>query len=68
MYSTGGLLLKYTPAKTVTDCFKYRNEIGRDMVLEALKDCRQSRRYDGKWWDRVWKNWMSENMLHFPDK
>ncbi len=29
----------YTPAKTVADCFKYRNKIGLDVALEALRDC-----------------------------
>ncbi len=27
----------YNPAKTVADCFKYRNKIGLDVALEALK-------------------------------
>jgi len=30
----------YNPAKTVADCFKYRNKIGLDVALEALRDCR----------------------------
>ena len=29
----------YSPAKTVADCFKYRNKIGFDVALEALRDC-----------------------------
>ena len=29
----------YSPAKTVADCFKYRNKIGLDVALEALRDC-----------------------------
>jgi len=29
----------YDPAKTVADCFKYRNKIGLDVALEALRDC-----------------------------
>lgn len=29
----------YNPAKTVADCFKYRNKIGLDVAMEALKDC-----------------------------
>ena len=29
----------YNPAKTVADCFKYRNKIGQDVALEALRDC-----------------------------
>jgi len=28
----------YSPAKTVADCFKYRNKIGLDIAIEALKD------------------------------
>jgi predicted transcriptional regulator of viral defense system len=28
----------YSPAKTVADCFKFRNKIGVDVALEALKD------------------------------
>ncbi|HPX50050.1 MAG: type IV toxin-antitoxin system AbiEi family antitoxin domain-containing protein [Desulfomonilia bacterium] len=35
----------YSPAKTVADCFKFRNKIGIDVALEALRDiiCRYSR-------------------------
>jgi predicted transcriptional regulator of viral defense system len=29
----------YSPAKTVADCFKYRNKIGPDVAIEALRDC-----------------------------
>ncbi len=28
----------YTPAKTVADCFKYRNKVGIDVAVEALRD------------------------------
>ncbi len=28
----------YNPAKTVVDCFKYRNKIGLDVAIEALKE------------------------------
>jgi hypothetical protein len=28
----------YSPAKTVADCFKYRNKIGAEIAVEALKD------------------------------
>ncbi len=31
-------------AKTVADCFKYRNKIGLDVALEALRECRRGRR------------------------
>jgi predicted transcriptional regulator of viral defense system len=41
----------YNPAKTVVDCFKYRNKTGLDVALEALKECRQSRKCGG---DLLW--------------
>jgi predicted transcriptional regulator of viral defense system len=28
----------YSAAKTVADCFKYRNKIGTEVAVEALKD------------------------------
>ncbi len=31
----------YGPAKTVADCFKYRNKIGLEVALEALRECRR---------------------------
>lgn len=34
----------YSPAKTVADCFKYRNKIGLDVALEALRDCWRQKR------------------------
>ena len=34
----------FNPAKTVADCFKYRNKIGLDVALEALKECILDRR------------------------
>ncbi len=34
----------YSPEKTITDCFKYRNKIGLDVALEALKIYLQLRR------------------------
>lgn len=34
-----GVTVRITnPAKTITDCFKYRNKIGLDVALEALKE------------------------------
>lgn len=32
------------PAKTVADCFKYRNKIGRDVAVEALRDAIEQRK------------------------
>jgi predicted transcriptional regulator of viral defense system len=34
----------YSVAKTVADCFKYRNKIGLDVALEALRDAWRSKR------------------------
>lgn len=34
----------YCVAKTVADCFKYRNKIGLDVALEALRDCLRRKR------------------------
>ncbi|MFZ5759834.1 MAG: type IV toxin-antitoxin system AbiEi family antitoxin domain-containing protein [Thermodesulfobacteriota bacterium] len=30
-------ILVYSPEKTIADCFKFRNKLGLDVVLEALK-------------------------------
>jgi len=35
----------YSAAKTGTDCFEFRNKIGLDVALEALKDAWRSRRF-----------------------
>ncbi|WP_306549128.1 type IV toxin-antitoxin system AbiEi family antitoxin domain-containing protein [Desulfobulbus sp.] len=42
----------YQPAKTVADCFKYRNKIGLDVALEALKDCLRNGRCEA---DTLWR-------------
>ncbi|MGD9630657.1 MAG: type IV toxin-antitoxin system AbiEi family antitoxin domain-containing protein [Pyrinomonadaceae bacterium] len=34
----GGSVKVYNPAKTIADCFKYRNKIGLDVAMEALRD------------------------------
>jgi predicted transcriptional regulator of viral defense system len=34
----------YSPAKTVADCFKYRNKIGVDVAVEALRETLCDRR------------------------
>ncbi len=41
----------YKPAKTVADCFKYRNKIGLDVAIEALKDCRDQKKCSQ---DQLW--------------
>jgi predicted transcriptional regulator of viral defense system len=39
-------------AKTVADCFKFRNKIGLDVALEALRECWRARRCT---MDDLWK-------------
>jgi predicted transcriptional regulator of viral defense system len=39
-------------AKTVADCFKYRNKIGLDVALEALKEFRASKKWSH---DELWR-------------
>lgn len=33
----------YSPAKAVVDCFRYRNKIGTDVAIEALRDALRKR-------------------------
>ncbi len=42
----------YCVAKTVADCFKYRNKIGLDVALEALREAWRERRFT---MDEMWK-------------
>lgn len=42
----------YSPAKTVADCFKYRNKIGLNVAIEALRDCLQRKRATV---DEIWE-------------
>lgn len=41
----------YSKAKTIADCFKFRNKIGMDIALEALKDCRRNKLCSN---DEIW--------------
>lgn len=47
----GIAVLVTDPAKTVADCFKYRNKIGLDVAIEALRDCRKQRKAT---MDEIW--------------
>ncbi len=48
----GGTIRVYSPPKTVADCFKYRNKIGLDVALEALRECWKKRRVTmDEFWD-----------------
>jgi len=40
-----------TPAKTVADCFKYRNKIGIDVAIEALREGWHQQRFN---MDELW--------------
>lgn len=40
----GGRIRVYNPAKTVADTFKFRNKVGLDVAVEALRDCLRSRK------------------------
>jgi len=42
----------YNPARTVADCFRYRNKIGLDVAVEALRECIRKRRSQ---MDEIWK-------------
>jgi len=42
----------YSPAKTVADCFKFRNKIGLDIALEALRETWKSRKAS---MDELWE-------------
>ena len=52
-HSVGGATIRvYSAAKTVADCFKFRNTIGLDVAIEALRDSiaiREATR------DEIWK-------------
>jgi len=41
----------YSPAKTVADCFKYRNKIGLDVAIEALQEGWRAKRFT---MDEIW--------------
>jgi predicted transcriptional regulator of viral defense system len=44
-----GVIVKvYCPEKTLADCFKFRNKIGMDIVLEALKRYREHQSFKTK--------------------
>jgi predicted transcriptional regulator of viral defense system len=48
-----GVTVRVTnPAKTVADCFKYRNKLGQDVALEALRDCWRKRKATA---DELWQ-------------
>jgi predicted transcriptional regulator of viral defense system len=42
--SPEGVLRVYEPARTIIDCFRYRNKVGLDVAMEALRDAWHSRK------------------------
>ncbi len=48
----GAAVKIYSPAKTVADCFKFRNKIGVDVAIEALRDCWRQRKAT---MDEIWE-------------
>jgi predicted transcriptional regulator of viral defense system len=42
----GGVVRIYSVARTVVDCFRFRNRVGLDVALEALTEAWRSRRID----------------------
>lgn len=51
-YVVDGVTVRVTGvAKTVADCFKYRNKIGLDVALEALREAWHGKRMTG---DDIW--------------
>jgi len=52
-YKLEGVPVKiYNPAKTVADCFKYRNKVGLDVALEALREVIRERKCSN---DDLWR-------------
>ena len=49
---TGGTIRVFSPAKTVADCFKFRNKIGLDVALEALRESYRQRKVS---MDELWE-------------
>jgi predicted transcriptional regulator of viral defense system len=51
----GSVVRVYSVARTVADCFRFRNKVGLDVAMEALIEARRSRRLDMNELDRVAK-------------
>jgi predicted transcriptional regulator of viral defense system len=51
----GGVVRVYSVARTVADCFRFRNKVGMDVAMEALIEARRSRQLDLNELDRVAK-------------
>lgn len=49
---SGVVVRVFDPAKTVADCFKFRNKVGLDVAIEGLRDCLQRRKATV---DQIWQ-------------
>jgi predicted transcriptional regulator of viral defense system len=46
-HELGGVIIRvYCPEKTIADCFKFRNKIGMDIALEALKLYKERKKFN----------------------
>lgn len=53
-HQVGGVVVRiYSVAKTVADCFKFRNQIGTDVAVEALRDAWRTRKVTA---DDLWQS------------
>lgn len=50
--SNGVLLRIYTVEQTIADCFQYRNKIGLDVAIAALKDAVNKQKIN---WNKLWE-------------
>lgn len=48
----GAVVRVFNPAKTVADCFKFRNKVGLDVAMEALREAVRHRKATR---DEIWK-------------
>jgi predicted transcriptional regulator of viral defense system len=53
----------YNPEKTLADCFKFRNKLGMDVVLEALKLYKTRKKFNHKALLRYAKTCRVENVM-----
>ena len=51
----------FNPARTVVDCFRFRNKIGLDVALEALRDGWRERKFT---MDELWHYATSQRMAN----
>ena len=51
----------FNPARTVVHCFKFRNKIGLDVALEALRDGWRERRFT---MDELWHHATSQRVAN----